>query len=206
MADSLRSLADDLEAEHSELRLVSDLLDVYEIPSTSPGPASLRIPLEGRVLLLAEQLAGDIASPWTPPSDSPGPTPSWFRAMLVGRRDVMLDVLRELGTAPPPGLDGCTLDDRVGLTDLVTLWSMVCTALDRPERPPALTQGLQGLHPAVSHLLDFFHRSDDGSDVSEAFLTIARRVAVCGGPEATVALRKLLEAQDATSRARSVAS
>jgi hypothetical protein len=73
--------------------------------------------------------------------------------------------------------------------------------IDRPKRAPELTQGL---HPAVSRLLGFFR--SDGSDVSEAFLTIANRVAVCGGPEATVALRKLLEAQDATSRARSVAS
>ena len=62
------------------------------------------------------------------------------------------------------------------------------------------------MHPATKHILQYFtykHLPPHLQEVSQPFCELAQRVAEGGdGPEATVALRKLLEAKDAAVRDR----
>lgn len=61
------------------------------------------------------------------------------------------------------------------------------------------------LHPSIAHFLPFFeyaHLPAAAQQVSEPFCTLARTIAyVIEGPEASVCLRKLLEAKDCAVRA-----
>lgn len=61
------------------------------------------------------------------------------------------------------------------------------------------------MHPTTAALLAFFkfdHLPPHLAEVSEPFCTLAKRVAdTLDGPEATVCLRKLLEAKDCAVRA-----
>lgn len=61
-------------------------------------------------------------------------------------------------------------------------------------------------HPATQQLLDFFaysHLPADLREISAPFSDLAHQVAdTLTGPEATVALRKLLEAKDCAVRAK----
>lgn len=65
------------------------------------------------------------------------------------------------------------------------------------------------MHQSTIDILEHFeygHLPQPLADVSAPFCELARRVAVTlEGPEATVALRKLLEAKDAAVRAKVVA-
>jgi hypothetical protein len=64
------------------------------------------------------------------------------------------------------------------------------------------------LHPAVEELLSFFeweHLPPALQAVSQPFQQLAQKIVIglaLEGPEATVALRKLLEAKDCAVRAR----
>ena len=59
-------------------------------------------------------------------------------------------------------------------------------------------------HPSVDHILQYFnsqHLPPPLAEVVEPFAELAHQVAArAAGPEATVALRKLLEAKDAAVR------
>ncbi len=69
----------------------------------------------------------------------------------------------------------------------------------------ALSLAGASAHPSVAHLLrlfDFSHLPSPLREMSARFARLAAEVALeCEGPEATVALRKLLEAKDAAVRA-----
>ena len=60
------------------------------------------------------------------------------------------------------------------------------------------------MHPSVRHVLDFFafdHLPPHLAEVSKPFAELAESIAArAATPEATVALRKLLEAKDAAVR------
>jgi len=60
------------------------------------------------------------------------------------------------------------------------------------------------MHPSVRHVLDFFdfaHLPPHLAEVSKPFAELAEAIAArAATPEATVALRKLLEAKDAAVR------
>lgn len=61
------------------------------------------------------------------------------------------------------------------------------------------------LHPSIAHFIPLFryqHLPPKLQEVSNKFAELAAEVMVrCRGPEATVALRKLLESKDAAVRA-----
>jgi hypothetical protein len=67
-------------------------------------------------------------------------------------------------------------------------------------------EGEGGLHPAIADLLSFFkydHLPEDLQKVSAPCADLAYRMtSFLDGPEATVGLRKLLEAKDCFVRAR----
>lgn len=61
-------------------------------------------------------------------------------------------------------------------------------------------------HPSIAAILQYFdyrHLPEELAPVSKQFAKLAFQIADCSdGPEATVALRKLLESKDAAVRAR----
>ena len=69
-----------------------------------------------------------------------------------------------------------------------------------------MVKGTIVMHPNVKSLLKFFtheHLPKPLAEVSKPFCELAHRMALSlSGPEATVCLRKLLEAKDCAVRAR----